>query len=96
MATLRKIADLIKNKIESAIIVLGGTTDENASIIVSVSNDLIKKNISANDLIKEIAPLIGGSGGGRPQMAQAGSKETYNVEKAIKKANSIIKRIIKL
>ncbi|OGX54681.1 MAG: alanine--tRNA ligase [Omnitrophica WOR_2 bacterium RIFOXYA12_FULL_38_10] len=96
MATLRKIADLIKNKIESAIIVLGGTTDENASIIVSVSNDLIKKNISANDLIKEIAPLIGGSGGGRPQMAQAGSKETYNVEKAIKKANSIIKRIINL
>ena len=96
MGALRKIADLIKNKIKSSIIVLGATTDENASIIISVSSDLVKKNISANDLIKEIAPLIGGSGGGRPQMAQAGSKEIANVEKAIKKANSIVKGSVKL
>lgn len=95
MGTLRKIADLIKNKVDSAVIILGATSEENASIIISVTNDLVKNNINASDLIKEIAPLIGGSGGGKPQMAQAGSKETANVEKAIKKANSIVKGSIK-
>lgn len=91
MEILRKVCDLIKQKIKSAIIVLGARSSENASILITVSDDLIQKGIKANDLIQEIAPLINGSGGGRPQMAQAGSKEVNRIEEAIEQANRLIK-----
>jgi len=57
---------------------------------------LIKKGIKANEMIKEIAPLINGSGGGRPQLAQAGSKEVAKVDKAIEQATQFIREKIKL
>ena len=88
---LRKISDLLKQKSKSSIIVLGAHTEENASILLAVTDNLVKKGIKANELIKEIAPLINGSGGGRPQLAQAGSKEPKKVESAIKQANKLIK-----
>ena len=55
---------------------------------------LIKKGVKANDVIGKIASLIGGSGGGRPQLAQAGSKEVAEIDKAVEKAYSIIKETI--
>ena len=55
---------------------------------------LIKKGITANEMIKEISPLINGSGGGRPQLAQAGSKEISKVDSAIRQANKLIKKKI--
>ena len=91
MKTLRKVSDLIKQKSKSSVVVLGAKSNENASLLVSVTDDMIKKGIKANDVIKEIAPLINGSGGGRPQLAQAGSKETAKVKEALQKANDLIK-----
>jgi len=92
---LRKVSDLLKQKAKSAIILLGAHTQDNASLLLAVSDDLIKRGIKANEMIKEIAPLINGSGGGRPQMAQAGSKETGKVDAAIAKASQLIKKKIK-
>ena len=54
-------------------------------------DDLVKKDIKANDIIKDVAPVMQGSGGGRPQMAQAGSKETSHLDKALKKAVQLAK-----
>ncbi|MCK5014150.1 MAG: alanine--tRNA ligase [Candidatus Omnitrophica bacterium] len=88
---LRKVSDLLKQKSKSSIIVLGARTQENASILLAVTDNLVKKGIKANELIKEIAPLINGSGGGRPQLAQAGSKEIKKVDHAVKQANKLIK-----
>ena len=76
---------------KSSIILLGAHTQENASILLTVTDNLVKQGIKANELIQEIAPLIDGSGGGRPQLAQAGSKQVKKVEPAIKKANKLIK-----
>ena len=94
MELLRKISDLLKQKTKSAVILLGAHTQDNASLLLAVSDDLIKKGIKANEMIKEISPLINGSGGGRPQLAQAGSKEIGKVDSAITQANKIIKEKI--
>ena len=80
MELLRKISDLLRQKTKSAVILLGARTEDNASLLLTVSDDLIKKGIKANEMIKEISPLINGSGGGRPQLAQAGSKEVDKIE----------------
>ncbi len=88
---LRKISDIIKQKCPSSIIILGARTVEHASLLIVVSEDLVRKGIKANEIIKEIAPLINGSGGGRPHLAQAGSKEIHKVETAVQKAHQIIK-----
>ena len=92
---LRKVSDLLKQKSKSSVIVLGAHAQENASILLAVTDDLVRKGIKANELITEIAPLINGSGGGRPQLAQAGSKEAKKVGQAIQQANKLIKDKIK-
>ncbi len=91
MDVLRNIVDLIKQKLTSSVIILGAQQEANGSVLLSVSNDLIKKGIKANELIKDIAPLFEGQGGGRPELAQAGSKAAHKIEPAIKQANKIIK-----
>ena len=95
MELLRKISDLLRQKTKSAVILLGTRTEDNASLLLTVSDDLIKKGIKANEMIKEISPLINGSGGGRPQLAQAGSKEVNKIDSALKQANQMIKEKIK-
>ncbi|MDO8580165.1 MAG: alanine--tRNA ligase [Candidatus Omnitrophota bacterium] len=91
IALLRKVCEFLKQKTKSSVIVLGSQTDENTSLLVAVTDDLIKQGIKADDLIKEISPLINGSGGGRPQLAQAGSREKVKMEQTLKEAQRIIK-----
>ncbi|MCK5579774.1 MAG: alanine--tRNA ligase [Candidatus Omnitrophica bacterium] len=86
MNILRQLADLFKQKTKSSVIVLGAKASDSASILVTITDDLIKKGIKANELVKKIAPIIGGSGGGRPQMAQAGSKDASKLKDALHQA----------
>ncbi len=88
---LRKVADLLKQKSQSSIITLGGETSSNAFILLAVSDDLVKKGIKASELIKTIAPVMGASGGGRPELAQAGSKEVDKLKPTLEQARKIIK-----
>ncbi len=88
---LRQICDLIKSKKKSAAVILGSHIENNAYLLVTVSGDLIKKDIKADQIIKDVSPIIQGSGGGRAQMAQAGSKNHTYLDKAIKEAVQIIK-----
>ena len=92
---LRRISDVLKRKSKSAIILLGAHAEGNASILLAVSDDLVKKGYKADEMIQDIAPLINGQGGGLPQLAQAGSKEAQKVEPAIKVASKLIKEKIK-
>jgi alanyl-tRNA synthetase len=90
MDTLRKAADLVKAKTTNTIFV--GTTGSSlqVSIVVGVNQDLCAKGIDASKLIKEIAPEIGGSGGGRKDFAQAGGSKPENLTKALEKLTRII------
>ncbi len=87
----RAAIDMLKKKAKSAAVVFGFTNDGNVTLIAGVTDDLIAKGIKAGDIIKEIAPIVDGGGGGRPQMAQAGGKNPAKIDGALKKALELIK-----
>ncbi len=87
----RQAIDMLKKKAKSAAIVLGFDEDGNATLLAGVTDDLVKKGLKAGDIVKQIAPLIDGGGGGRPQMAQAGGKKPEKIDDALTKAAEIIK-----
>jgi len=88
----REAIDMLKKKAKSAAIVLGFKDDENkATLLAGMTDDLIKKGLKAGDIVKVIAPIIDGGGGGRPQMAQAGGKKTEKIDEALAKATKVIK-----
>ncbi len=78
--TLRDFGDKLRDKMASGIILLGSKAGEKALLLCLVTKDLTGK-YSAGNIIKELAPLIGGSGGGRPDMAQAGGTQPENLGK---------------
>jgi len=87
----REAVDMLKKKAKSAAIVLGFEDDDKATLLAGITDDLIKKGLKAGDIVKAIAPIIDGGGGGRPQMAQAGGKEPKKINDALKKASELIK-----
>jgi alanyl-tRNA synthetase len=92
MAELREKADDLKGKLKSGIVVIGSVTDEKAFIVVSVTKDLIGR-IQAGALIKELAPVIGGGGGGRPDFAQSGGPRVAELGKALDQVPSLVERL---
>ncbi|MBI3601528.1 MAG: alanine--tRNA ligase [Candidatus Omnitrophica bacterium] len=90
IALLRKLSDLLKKKLPSGVFILGAKSKQDASLIVSVTDDLVTKGIKANELVDQIALLIDGSGGGRANMAQAGGKGVDKLDTALAKAKKII------
>jgi alanyl-tRNA synthetase len=81
----RMAIDGMKKKAGSAVIILGFEADGKATLFAAVTDDLVAKGLKAGDIIKEIAPIVGGSGGGRPQLAQAGGKDSTKIDEAIAK-----------
>jgi len=88
--TLRTYIDNAKNKLKSGIVVAGSVADGKVAMAAGVTKDLTNK-FHAGNIIKEIAVIVGGSGGGRPDMAQAGGTQTDKLGEALKKAEEIIK-----
>ncbi|MDD5730080.1 MAG: alanine--tRNA ligase [Candidatus Omnitrophica bacterium] len=88
MDLLRKTVDLIKEKTGNCVIALGSSRDQKAFLVVGTGKD----GPDASKLIKEIAPEIGGSGGGRKDFAQAGGTKPENLQKALDKFKEIAKR----
>ncbi len=89
MPELRLFSDKVRNKVPEGVIALGAAADDKVSLLVIVSKDLSKK-IKAGDLIKEMAIEVEGSGGGRPDMAQAGGKNPAGLGKALEKVFSLV------
>ena len=65
--------------------------EDKVMLLSGVTDDLVKKGIKAGDIVKEIAPIVGGGGGGKPGMAQAGGKEPARLQEAIEKAGELIR-----
>jgi alanyl-tRNA synthetase len=87
----RSAIDMLKKKAKSAVVVLGFEEDGKATLLAGVTDDWVKKGIKAGDLVKEIAPIVDGGGGGRPGMAEAGGKNPEKIDEALAKAGEIIK-----
>ena len=86
MNGLRNLGDQMKEKIGEGIVVLASANGGKVTLLSMVTDGAMKKGAHAGNLIKEIAPLVGGGGGGRPNMAQAGGKNPAGIEEALKKA----------
>lgn len=89
MNGLRDLGDQLKEKLESGIVVLASVKDGKVSLLAMATDDAMKKGAHAGNLIKGIAALVGGGGGGRPNMAQAGGKNPDGVDAALAKAKEI-------
>ncbi len=90
MSELRNLGDGLKNKIKEGIIVLGSVKDGKVYFVSMVTPGLVKKGIKAGDIVRQVAKVTGGSGGGRPDMAQAGGKDISKVDEAL----SIVYKLI--
>ncbi len=88
---LRDIADQLKEKLGSGVVVLASAGEANVNLVASVSKDLTKK-YHAGNIIKVLAGMVGGGGGGRPDFAQAGGKEPANIGAALKRAEELVRQ----
>ena len=83
MDTLKEAGDHLRDQLKSGVVVLGAVIDGEPKLLAMVTTDITERDISAGDIIKEIAPAIGGNGGGRPNMATAGGKDPEGLDKAL-------------
>jgi alanyl-tRNA synthetase len=90
-AALRNLADQFKDKIKSGIVVLGSRAGTKAMLIAVVTKDLTDR-YHAGNIVREIAELVGGRGGGRPDMAQAGGSQPENLQQALEKVFEVVDR----
>ncbi|MBP0120774.1 MAG: alanine--tRNA ligase [Nitrospiraceae bacterium] len=90
---MRALADQLRDKLKSGVVALGAANDGKVSLLVIVTKDLIAK-LKAGDLIKEMAVEVGGTGGGRPEMAQAGGKDPAGLDTALEKVFGLVERTL--
>ena len=86
---LRELADRLKEKLAPSVIALGSTDGTKVTLVAAVSKDLVKR-FHAGNIMKQIAPLVGGGGGGRPDFAQAGGKDPSRLDHALAEVYKII------
>ncbi|MGN0465736.1 MAG: alanine--tRNA ligase [Lachnospiraceae bacterium] len=92
---LRNLADQLKEQVDGGVLVLACENDGKVNLIAAVGDKAMKAGAHAGKLIKEIASLVGGGGGGRPNMAQAGGKNPAGIEAALEKAVSVLEGQLK-
>ena len=90
MNGLRDLGDQLKEKLGDGVVVLASGNDGKVSLMVTATDAAMKQGAHAGNLIKAIAGLVGGGGGGRPNMAQAGGKNPAGIQKALKKAAEVL------
>ena len=90
---LRNLADTFRSKLKSGVVVLGSTTDGKVTLLVAVTKDLIDR-VPANKLIAELAPIVGGKGGGKPDLAQAGGKDADKMNEALDRASGALREML--
>ena len=90
MNGLRELCDEWKQKLGKGVVVLFSEADGKVNLAVMVTDDAIKEGVHAGNLIKQIAPMVGGGGGGRPNMAQAGGKNPAGIDEAIAACEGIL------
>ena len=95
MNGLRDLGDQLKEKLGEGVVVLASVNDGKVNLMATATDEAQKKGAHAGNLIKAIAALVGGGGGGRPGMAQAGGKNPAGVDDAIKEAAKVVESQIK-
>jgi alanyl-tRNA synthetase len=89
--SLREMADWFRDKVRSGVAALGTVIDDRPLLIVAVTSDLVKRGLNANRLIRPAAKLIGGGGGGKPTLAQAGGRDATRLPEALDLVPKLVK-----
>ncbi|MBV8547753.1 MAG: alanine--tRNA ligase, partial [Acidobacteria bacterium] len=90
---LRNLADTFRSKLKSGVVVLGSVTDSKVTLLAAVTKDLLDR-VNANTLINKLAPIVGGKGGGKPDLAQAGGKDPGKLDEAIGHAPQALREVL--
>jgi alanyl-tRNA synthetase len=90
---LRNFADELRSKLKSGVVVLGSATDGKVTLLTAVTKDLLER-VQANTLIGKLAPIVGGKGGGKADLAQAGGKDADKLNEAIATAPAALREIL--
>jgi alanyl-tRNA synthetase len=92
-AAMRQLSDTLLARIKSGVVVLGRSSDGKVSLIVRTSADLTGK-VPAGQVIKELAPIIGGRGGGKADMAEGGGNQPEHLTAALQKSYEVVERML--
>jgi alanyl-tRNA synthetase len=90
---LRDLADQLRSKLKSGVVVLGSAADGKVTLLTAVTKDLLDR-IQANTLIGKLAPIVGGKGGGKPDLAQAGGKDADRLNEALDRAAGAVRELL--
>jgi alanyl-tRNA synthetase len=90
---LRNLADELRSKIKSGVIVLGSVADSKVTLLTAVTKDLVER-IPANVYIQKLAPIVGGKGGGKADLAQAGGKDPQKLDEALQRAAGALEELL--
>ena len=90
---LRGLSDSLRDKLGSGVIVLASEQDGKVSLVVSVTKDLTSR-VQAGRLVKELAPIVGGGGGGRPDFAEAGGRDASKIDEMLTRAPEVLKSLL--
>jgi alanyl-tRNA synthetase len=93
LENLRQLVDSLRQKLGSGVVVLASAEDGKVALITAVTKDLIPR-LHAGKIVQELAKFVGGSGGGRPDLAEAGGKDTSGIEKAIGNVYPLLERLL--
>ena len=86
---MRQQIDRLRQKAGSAVVVVGWSEDSKVQLIAAVTDDLVKKGLHAGKLVGQVAKVVGGGGGGKPNLAQAGGKEPAKLAEALQLARTL-------
>ncbi|MCA1733672.1 MAG: DHHA1 domain-containing protein, partial [Acidobacteria bacterium] len=90
---LRNLADTLRQKVKSGVVLIGSEADGKATLLAAVTSD-VQAKVSASALISKLAPLVGGKGGGKPDLAQAGGKDPAGIPNALAQAEAAIRELL--
>ena len=93
--SLRSMGDELKNKGDNVVALIAGVNGEKANLVAVCGKEAIAKGVKAGDLVREIAKMAGGGGGGRPDSAMAGAKDISKLDSAISAVEDTVKSLIK-
>ena len=90
---LRSLADTLRSKLKSGVVVLGSANEGKVTLLTAVTKDLMDR-IPANSLIQKLAPIMGGKGGGKADLAQAGGKDPEKLDEALEGATEALRELL--
>jgi alanyl-tRNA synthetase len=86
-----QLGDRLRDKLRSGVLVIASEIDTQPALVAMVTKDLVERGVHAGRLIQEIAPIIGGRGGGRPELAQGGGSDASRLDEALAAVEGIVK-----